>query len=40
MDIERISIDTINLSQRSKNALHRIGIHVVGDMLDQTSTEF
>lgn len=36
MDIERISIDTINLSQRSKNALHRIGIHVVGDMLDQT----
>ena len=33
MDIANISIDTIGLSVRSANALHRLGVHTVGDMV-------
>ena len=33
MTVNNISIDTIGLSVRSVNALHRIDVHTVGDML-------
>lgn len=33
MELKSISIDDIGLSVRSKNALHRAGIHIVADML-------
>ena len=33
MDIKLLSIDTIGLSVRSTNALHRAEVHTVGDML-------
>jgi DNA-directed RNA polymerase subunit alpha len=33
MTVNNISIDTIGLSVRSVNALHRIEVHTVGDML-------
>lgn len=36
MDIKMLSIDTIALSNRSKNALHRAGIHTVGEMVQHT----
>uniref|UniRef100_I5AXJ0 DNA-directed RNA polymerase, alpha subunit/40 kD subunit n=1 Tax=Eubacterium cellulosolvens (strain ATCC 43171 / JCM 9499 / 6) TaxID=633697 RepID=I5AXJ0_EUBC6 len=36
MNIEALSIDTIGLSARSTNALHREEIHTVGDMLGFT----
>lgn len=34
MDIRVLSIDSTELSKRSQNALHRAGIHTVGDMLE------
>ena len=36
MDVKMLSIDSIGLSNRSKNALHRAEIHTVGDMLVHT----
>ena len=36
MDVKRLSIDSIGLSNRSMNALHRAEIHNVGDMLVHT----
>ena len=36
MDINKISIDEIGLSVRSKNALHSAGIHSVAEMCVQT----
>ena len=33
MDVKILSIDTIGLSVRSTNALHRADVHTVGDML-------
>lgn len=36
MDVKMLSIDSIGLSNRSKNALHRAEIHTVGDMLAHT----
>ncbi len=36
MDVKTISIDSIGLSNRSRNALHRAGIDTVGDMLVYT----
>ena len=33
MNVKILSIDTIGLSVRSTNALHRANIHSVGDML-------
>ena len=34
MDVKILSIDTIGLSVRAANALHRAKIHTVGDMLE------
>lgn len=36
MNVQLISIDSIELSQRSMNALHRAGVHTVGVMLEHT----
>ena len=36
MDIKNLSVDSIDLSVRSSNALHRAGIHTVGAMILQT----
>lgn len=36
MDIKGLTIDSIGLSNRSQNALHRAEIHTVGDMLGYT----
>lgn len=36
MDVKMLSIDSIGLSNRSKNALHRAEVHTVGDMLAHT----
>ena len=36
MDVKTLSIDSIGLSNRSQNALHRAEIHTVGDMLRYT----
>ena len=36
MNIELLPIDQIGLSTRSCNALHRMGVHCVGEMLGQT----
>ena len=33
MTVKNISIDSIGLSVRAVNALHRIEVHTVGDML-------
>ena len=33
MDVKTIDIDNIGLSRRSSNALHRVGVKTVGDML-------
>lgn len=35
-DIKLLSIDSAELSVRSKNALHREGIHTIGEMLECT----
>ena len=34
MNVKILSIDTIGLSVRSTNALHRAGVHTVGEMLN------
>ena len=36
MDIKKIEIDNIGLSRRSSNALHRVGVKTVGEMLEYT----
>ena len=36
MDVKMQSIDAIGLCVRSSNALHRAGVHTVGDMLERT----
>ena len=36
MDVKGLTIDSIGLSNRSQNALHRAEIHTVGDMLGYT----
>lgn len=36
MDVKTLTIDSIGLSNRSQNALHRAEIHTVGDMLGYT----
>ena len=36
MKIEQMSIDELGLSARSRNALHRMGVHSVGDLLGYT----
>ena len=36
MSIKLLSIDDIGLSNRSRNALRRAGVHNVGDMLECT----
>ena len=36
MDVKGLSIDTIGLSMRSANGLHRDGIHTVGEMLEHS----
>lgn len=35
MDIKLLSIDNLELSVRTKNALHRVQIHTLGDLLEQ-----
>lgn len=37
MDVKTLSVDSIGLSNRSQNALHRAAIHTVGDMLGYTA---
>ena len=39
MDVKMQSIDAIGLSVRSSNALHRAGVHTVGDMLERTEED-
>ena len=39
MSFSTISIDVIGLSVRSANALHRIGVHTVNDMLQYDSEQ-
>ena len=39
MDVKMQSIDAIGLSVRSSNALHRAGVHTVGDMLERTEKD-
>ncbi len=39
MDIKIQSIDSIGLSVRSKNALHRAGIHTVGELMERSEEE-
>ena len=36
MDVKTFKIDDIGLSVRSANALHRTGVHTVGDLLGYT----
>lgn len=36
MDVKTLSIDTIGLTNRSKNALHQAQVHTIGDMLGYT----
>ena len=36
MDVRTISINDIGLSVRSSNALHRVGVDTVGQMLGHT----
>ena len=36
MDVKTIKIDNIGLSRRSSNALHRVGVETVGEMLGYT----
>ena len=36
MNIKLLSIDNLELSVRTKNALHRVQIHTLGDLMEQT----